>query len=80
MDNRFNIGSSGQQVHVALGANLELDHKRHPCFKLENKESLIELQHKIWKHFEAGGAAAPLAIDKPGEANSGMFLPTNFLT
>ena len=39
----FDIGSSGQQVHIAYGPN-EKESPRHPCFKLESPEKLVELQ------------------------------------
>ncbi|KAF7555486.1 hypothetical protein G7Z17_g2172 [Cylindrodendrum hubeiense] len=67
----FDIGSSGQQIHVAFGRNADLESSRHPCFKLESKEALATLQLKIWEHFEVGGSAAPLAADKPGQLDSG---------
>lgn len=70
---RFDIGSSGQQVHVAFGRNVDLESTRHPCFKLQNKEALAALQLKIWEHFEAGGTAAPMAADKPGQLDSGKY-------
>ncbi|KAL2864818.1 putative glyoxalase family protein [Aspergillus lucknowensis] len=67
----FNIGDSGQQVHVAFGVNESLSSRRHPCFKLESPEKLLELQHRIWNHHVRGGDAAPLQADKPGEQSSG---------
>ncbi|KAH8680212.1 hypothetical protein BGZ61DRAFT_480911 [Ilyonectria robusta] len=67
----FDIGSSGQQIHVAFGSNVDLESTRHPCFKLQDKEALAALQLKIWEHFEAGGSAAPMAADKPGQLDSG---------
>ena len=68
----FDIGTSGQQVHIAFGPN-ELESSRHPCFKLESPQALLELQKKVYQHFEKGGKAAPKAADKPGEENSGML-------
>lgn len=70
---RFNIGDSGQQVHIAFGPPNDPKASRHPCFKLKDPDALLELQGKIHKHFEAGGAGAPVAADKPGEMNSGML-------
>lgn len=47
---------------------------RHPCFKLESPEALLELRQRIWDHHQKGGAAAPKEADKPGEADSGKFV------
>lgn len=71
----FDIGSSGQQVHIAFGApsDFEKDSSRHPCFKLESPEALLELRQRIFDHFVKGGDAAPKAADKPGTENSGKF-------
>jgi len=66
----FDIADSGQQVHIALGTN-EIDSPRHPCFKLESPEALLELRQRVWEHFERGGEAAPKEADKPGVVNSG---------
>ncbi|CEL00482.1 Glyoxalase/Bleomycin resistance protein/Dihydroxybiphenyl dioxygenase [Aspergillus germanicus] len=67
----FDIGNSGQQVHVAFGPNESLSSRRHPCFKLESPEKLQELQQRIWDHHVRGGDAAPLQADQPGGQNSG---------
>ena len=67
---RFDIGSSGQQVHVALGTN-EPNSSRHPCFRIESPEALLQLQRRIWEHYERQDAASPKAADKPGGENSG---------
>ena len=72
--NRFDIGSSGQQVHIALGTN-EPDSSRHPCFRIESPEALLQLQRRIWEHYERQDAAAPKAADKPGGENSGKQPP-----
>lgn len=69
----FDIGSSGQQVHIAFGPN-ETESSRHPCFKIESQEKLLELQQKVWEHYERKDGASPRAADKPGEANSGMLI------
>ncbi|EKV05088.1 hypothetical protein PDIG_37920 [Penicillium digitatum PHI26] len=66
----FDIGSSGQQVHISFGSTDPLS-SRHPCFKLSSREELEELKTNIYDHHVRGGAAAPLAADKPGEVNSG---------
>jgi catechol 2,3-dioxygenase-like lactoylglutathione lyase family enzyme len=62
----FDIGTSGQQVHVAFGKpeDFEFTSSRHPCFKVGSQDSLRELQGKIWEHFERGGASAPKQADK----------------
>jgi hypothetical protein len=70
---RFNIGTSGQQVHVGIGTN-EPDHDRHPCFHIDSIEGLNELRAKIWEHHVKGGPSAALAADKPGESDSGSLL------
>ncbi|KIX93241.1 uncharacterized protein Z520_11096 [Fonsecaea multimorphosa CBS 102226] len=69
----FDIGSSGQQVHVAFGAPSDFEKKssRHPCFKLSSPEALLQLRQRIWEHFVRGGEAAPTEADKPGDVNSG---------
>lgn len=66
----FDIGTSGQQVHIASGAD-EKESPRHPCFKIESPEKLVELQKRIWEHYERQDAASPRAADKPGGDNSG---------
>lgn len=70
---RFDIGSSGQQVHVAFDLNESNATKssRHPCFKIESPEALLQLRQRIWEHHEKGDDAAPLEADKPGEPDSG---------
>ncbi|BDD61525.1 hypothetical protein MPDQ_001548 [Monascus purpureus] len=76
----FNIGDSGQQVHIAFGTN-EPNSRRHPCFRVDSQEKLQQLQQRIWDHYVRGGAAAPLQADKPGELNSGaegVEYPTRF--
>lgn len=47
---------------------------RHPCFKLESPEALLQLRQRIWEHHQKGGAAAPKEADKPGEADSGKLV------
>ncbi|KAJ9503976.1 hypothetical protein H2202_000032 [Exophiala xenobiotica] len=69
----FDIGTSSQEVHIAFGAATDFGppSSRHPCFKLESPEKLIQLRQRIWDHFARGGAAAPQAADKPGDSESG---------
>jgi hypothetical protein len=68
--NRFDIDSSGQQVHISFGAT-DPQANRHPCFKLSSREELEEIKASIYDHHVRGGAAAPMAADKPGDVNSG---------
>ncbi|KAF1966804.1 hypothetical protein BU23DRAFT_559948 [Bimuria novae-zelandiae CBS 107.79] len=79
----FDIGDSGQQVHIAFGKPEDFSHtsSRHPCFKVGSMEDLQRLQGRIWEHFERGGEDAPRAADRPGEKNSGaegVEYPTRF--
>ncbi|KAH7165191.1 hypothetical protein EDB81DRAFT_710570 [Dactylonectria macrodidyma] len=77
----FDIGSSGQQLHVAFGRNVDPNSTQHPCFGVANEEALFALQTKIWNHHQAGGEAAPMSADKPGERSSGaqgVEYPTRF--
>jgi catechol 2,3-dioxygenase-like lactoylglutathione lyase family enzyme len=79
----FNMGTSGQQVHIAIGKPEDFEHtsSRHPCFKLGSVEDLIALRQRVWTHYERGGEAAPKEADKPGEKNSGaegVEYPTRF--
>ncbi|KAJ5295341.1 hypothetical protein PENANT_c001G00746 [Penicillium antarcticum] len=76
----FNLGSSGQQIHVSVGAT-DPTATRHPCFKLDTREELEEIKTSIYDHHVQGGPAAPMAADKPGEQNSGTQgkeYPTRF--
>lgn len=68
----FDITPKGQQIHIAFGEN-ELKSSRHPCFKVESGEKLLELRKRIWEHFERKDDSAPREADEPGEENSGMF-------
>ncbi|KAJ9101012.1 hypothetical protein QFC20_005296 [Naganishia adeliensis] len=72
----FDIGTSGQQVHIAFPAHAaelaDSTARRHPCFKLASPAALGELQARIWEHYERGGQGAPLQADKPGDMNSGQ--------
>ena len=72
----FDIGSSGQQVHIAYGPN-EKESPRHPCFKLESPEKLVELQKRVFQHFEKKNKSSPRAADQPGQVNSGMLNMSN---
>ena len=67
----FDIGSSGQQVHIAFGENDSSS--RHPCFRIESPEKLLELQKRVWEHYVRKSGSAPVAADQPGGENSGMF-------
>lgn len=69
-ESRFNIGTSGQQIHVTCGPT-DPKHSRHPCFKLPSRQDLEEIKRSIYEHHVRGGPAAPMAADKPGELNSG---------
>ncbi|KAJ6051853.1 uncharacterized protein N7446_006490 [Penicillium canescens] len=76
----FNLGSSGQQIHVTIGST-DPTSTRHPCFKLDSREELDEIKTSIYEHHIRGGPAAPLAADKPGEQDSGTQgkeYPTRF--
>ncbi|KAK3348237.1 hypothetical protein B0H65DRAFT_423107, partial [Neurospora tetraspora] len=83
----FDISSSGQQLHVAIGRP-DVDFtpearqaKRHPCFRGENAEKLRELQERIWEHYKRGGEGAPMQCDEPGSVESGaqgVEYPTRF--
>jgi catechol 2,3-dioxygenase-like lactoylglutathione lyase family enzyme len=75
----FNIGKSGQQVHVAPGVPSDFEDaavksSRHACFHITGgAESLMALQNKVYKHFQDGGASAPKACDVPGGPDSGTL-------
>ncbi|KAH7027863.1 uncharacterized protein B0I36DRAFT_246928 [Microdochium trichocladiopsis] len=73
-----------QQVHIAFGKPQDFDHlesTRHPCFRVGSPEDLLQLQQRVYAHFESGALGAPRAADKPGEDNSGakgVEYPTRF--
>ncbi|CAL5869099.1 uncharacterized protein PFLUO_LOCUS3327 [Penicillium psychrofluorescens] len=69
----FNIGTSGQQVHISFGTTDPMG-TRHPCFKLGSREDLERLKTRIYEHYLRKGPAAPMAADVPGEMDSGMYL------
>jgi hypothetical protein len=79
----FDIGSSGQQIHIAHGKASDFEaleegkgeklSSRHPCFKVGSPEGLVELRRKVYEHFERGGEGAPREADKPGDRDSGEF-------
>lgn len=71
-DYRFDIGDSGQQVHIAFGP-AEPKSSRHPCFKIGSPEALLELRQRIWEHHQKGDDSAPQEADKPGEEASGAY-------
>lgn len=66
----FDIGDSGQQVHVSLpkhdGDKTDASLSRHPCFRVGSPEALLRLQERVHAHFERGGGDAPVAADAPG--------------
>lgn len=70
---RFDITPKGQQVHIAFGPENDKGHPRHPCFRLESPEALLECQKRVWEHYERGDTAAPMMADKPGERDSGKY-------
>ncbi|KAH8881404.1 hypothetical protein GQ53DRAFT_754411 [Thozetella sp. PMI_491] len=82
----FDIGSSGQQIHVAFGRSIDFEaaaakSSRHPCFKIPSAEALKELQERVFKHLQDGGEGAPRECDQPGGENSGakgVEYPTRF--
>ena len=67
---RFDIGDSGQQVHIAFGTN-DLKSSRHPCFKIQSPDALLQLRQRVWEHHQRGNESAPQEADKPGAENSG---------
>ena len=67
----FDIGTSGQQVHVACRGESEIESPRHPCFKINSPEELLDLQRKVFAHYEKQTTSSPRSADRPGEANSG---------
>ncbi|KAI8951752.1 hypothetical protein F4801DRAFT_543281 [Xylaria longipes] len=69
----FDIGTSGQQVHLAFGVpeDFSFDSRRHPCFRVTDGEQLLELRRRIYAHLERGGPGAPKAADRPGDEISG---------
>ncbi|KAI8244476.1 hypothetical protein K4K55_005033 [Colletotrichum sp. SAR 10_96] len=67
----FDIGTSGQQLHIAFGANSDLDAVRHLCFKVETQKALLDLQVKLWEHHKRGDDTAPLSVDTPGVISTG---------
>ncbi|EGP92545.1 unnamed protein product [Zymoseptoria tritici ST99CH_1A5] len=76
----FDIGSSGQQVHIAFGESGPKS-SRHPCFKIESPEALMELRQRVWDHHKKGDEAAPQEADEPGKMDSGtqaVEFPTRF--
>ncbi|KAJ5612114.1 hypothetical protein N7510_005308 [Penicillium lagena] len=66
----FNIGTSGQQVHISFGTTNPKS-GRHPCFKLGSQEDLERLKTRIYEHYLQKGPASPMAADMPGAMDSG---------
>ncbi len=70
---------NGQQIHISHPKTLlpnsltdtMADSARHPCFKINTAEDLLELQKKIWNHHRAGKESSPVMADEPGATNSG---------
>ncbi|KAL1863861.1 hypothetical protein Daus18300_008010 [Diaporthe australafricana] len=66
----FDIGASGQQVHVSLPKHdndaIPGDASRHPCFRVGSPEALLTLQERVHAHWTRGGDDAPAAADAPG--------------
>lgn len=66
----FDIGASGQQVHVSLPKHdrdaIPADASRHPCFRVGSPVALLALQERVRAHFERGGQDAPADADPPG--------------
>ncbi|KAF2099029.1 glyoxalase family protein [Rhizodiscina lignyota] len=68
----FDITPKGQQIHIAFSNTPnDMAASRHPCFKLESPQALLECQQRVYEHFERGDAGAPKMADKPGEQSSG---------
>lgn len=69
----FDIGSSGQQVHISLPKHdndtARTDSSRHPCFKVGSPEALLALQERIYAHWQRGGEDAPLTADAVGKTD-----------
>lgn len=66
----FDIGASGQQVHVSLpkhdNDSIPPTATRHPCFRVGSPEALLKLQERVHAHFLRGGGDAPADADAPG--------------
>ncbi|KAI0477421.1 hypothetical protein GGR56DRAFT_637249 [Xylariaceae sp. FL0804] len=70
----FDLGDSGQQVHVAPGrpADFGEESSRHPCFRVGGgADALLALRRRVHAHLERGGPGAPRAADAPGAESSG---------
>lgn len=81
----FNIGSSGQQIHITSQHFLnqaqmkaQTESPRHPCFKILSEDKLDRLHELIWQLYERGGEGAPVHCDKPGENNAGQGVAGDF--
>lgn len=75
----FNIGTSGQQLHITSEHNLnptqmkaQSESPRHPCFKVPAEDKLVILQQRLWVLCEQGGEGAPVQCDQPGTDNGGQ--------
>ncbi|GAP93330.2 putative glyoxalase family protein [Rosellinia necatrix] len=72
----FDVGASGQQVHIAFGAAADFgaaaaSSSRHPCFRVSDGDALLALRRRVHAHLERGGPGAPRAADPPGGPTSG---------
>lgn len=74
----FNIGNSGQQIHITSEHHLsqaqmkaQAESPRHPCFKILTEEKLDKVHKLIWQLYENGGEGAPVHCDEPGLDNAG---------
>ncbi|KAK5070496.1 hypothetical protein LTR64_000167 [Lithohypha guttulata] len=75
----FNIGNSGQQLHVTSEHDFsqaqlkaQSESPRHPCFKVPSQEKLDILQRRLWELYEDGEEGAPMQCDRPGADNGGQ--------
>ena len=75
----FNIGSSGQQIHITSQHHLDeaqtkaqVESPRHPCFKISSEDKLDRLQDLVWQMYQKGEEGAPLHCDKQAENSSGQ--------
>jgi catechol 2,3-dioxygenase-like lactoylglutathione lyase family enzyme len=74
----FDIGTSGQQVHIAFGKpeDFQITSNRHPCFRVGSGEELEKLKQRVCEHFEKGGEAAPK--EAPRQGAQGSEYPNRF--
>jgi len=72
----FDLGSSGQQLHINSQHHLDEAHwkaqsesARHPCFNILSEDKLDRLHELIWQMHREGGEGAPVQCDKVAENN-----------